>query len=156
MPGGGVRQRLGLGAEPLHDTGEDVEKQRSYASGGRKRARSTGGFLTSLYAIGRLSAPELQEGASCVGGHDALCEDLAASGNGGTLRGNVHRDVIRRLGRVKDSLPKVNATRISLWDPDLGKKILDTAHFLLPSEFFDLQVAKKHARLLDWLCRRWS
>ena len=66
---GGIRQQF-AGDQPGDSSDSDGPARdadhgmRSYATGGRKRARTAGQFLTSLYLVGRLSAPELQEGAS--------------------------------------------------------------------------------------------
>ena len=66
---GGVRQQLIKDDEIIVDADDDNNAgstMRSYATGGRKRARDVGDFLSSMYLIGRLSAPELQEGAAAA------------------------------------------------------------------------------------------
>ena len=65
---GGVRQQLKRPApiEFDHDVDGDqpCKAGRAYATGGRQRSKDIGEYLHSMFVIGRLSAPELQEGAS--------------------------------------------------------------------------------------------
>ena len=67
---------------------------RSFSTGGRKRARSIGEFMQGLYLVGRLNAPELQEGAAAASSSSSSrpteeVEGLAQAGSAGRHRGNV-------------------------------------------------------------------
>ena len=75
-PKEGVRQRLRrereeaeiernalAGGVGVDEPAEQTDTMRTWASGGRKRSRTLGEFLTGMYLVGRMSAPELQESA---------------------------------------------------------------------------------------------
>ena len=91
-PKGGVRQQLQRAREeraaeeraveapvPEDGPGETRDTTRSYATGGRKRARSIGEFVSGLYLVGRLSAPEVQEGAEAASSSSGHVNDDLAS-----------------------------------------------------------------------------
>ena len=124
---GGVKQQL-LDDRP-HGVADGANSDgkgntmRSYATGGRKRAKTAGQFLTSLYLIGRLSAPELQEGAASqpsASSADPFVDssgplpDLAKCGNKGIYRKNMHQDIGNKLKRYATK-PPVYATKITVW-----------------------------------------
>ena len=106
-PKRGTRQRLhsGLATPPFPNSDAEDEgktKPRSHATCGRKRARTIGEFLASMYLAGRMSAPELQEGAAAANSanagssSDALVADLASAGASGVHRGNAHTYVVSK------------------------------------------------------------
>ena len=159
---GGVRQQLKRPAPiACSSDGEEVANEggRSYATGGRKRSRDIGDFLTSMFKIGRLSAPELQEaasataaassaGSSAPSNDDALLRDLASAGAGGKYRGNIHRDVASKLNK-RCAKPQVYSTKICLWDPDRQCQTWDWASCLLPHEILDAAVGTTSVE--EWL-----
>ena len=100
-PKGGVRQQLrrareaaereeaeegGAEAEAEEEEAGNDDTARSFSTGGRKRARTIGEFMQGLYVVGRLSAPELQEGAAAASSSSSasgVVEGLARTGTGG-------------------------------------------------------------------------
>ena len=122
--GGGIRQRIRKRADRLNGPIVDplVEGRRkmaSYAGGGRKRAFTMGTFLSSMYAVGRMSAPDVQEGGEChvsTRSSSSTCTRLAKCGNRGKYRGNMHRDVTRALEREVKHRPQVYETKLSVSD----------------------------------------
>ena len=128
---GGVKQQLKdefSGRRPLTDVDTQVDmannsmsRQRTFATGGRKRARTIGQYFTSMMLIGRLSAPELQEGAaaaknSSTNSCDTLIDELAKAGNAGSQRGNCHRDVVSKLGARAEGTPQCYAAKVKFWN----------------------------------------
>ena len=82
---GGIKQRLrqdrqGEVAEPIVAS---ESKQRTFSGGGRQRSNTIGGFLTGMYLCGRISAPDLQEGAW---GTNALLANTVPGGGEWPLR----------------------------------------------------------------------
>jgi len=151
---GGVRQRSaraarergagGAGAPEAPDGAGTGSKLRTFAAGGRKRTKCVGEFLKSMYLVGRISAPEFQEGAAAgvgSGAQDDLTRDLAKAGNAGSHRGNCHRDVMQQLNKRTDK-PPLYASPIAFWDADKCEKITSTCYFLLPHEILHWVLAK--------------
>ena len=136
-PKGGVRQRLRELREDMNEDerardggAEEVteDKARTYSTGGRKRARTVGEFVSGLYLVGRLSAPELQEGAAAASssssssaGPSSLTEELARAGADGRHRGNISRDVISTMSK-RSKKPPVYSTKVLFWDEKKQEK----------------------------------
>ena len=103
---------------------------RSSANCGRARSADVETFLSSLFLCGRISGPELQEGAAAhaaSSGGDSQSGILAAAGNHGKIRGNIHRDVFSKMGKVATS-PQVYSASICFWDQDRQCKIWDDCY----------------------------
>ena len=151
---GGVRQQLAAGAPPPPPSTDDLPQAgsvRSHSTSGQKRTASLAGFMTSMYPAGRFSAPDLQEGctaASASGSQDGLVRDLAGSGASGAHRGNMHRDVVSKLGK-RCNMPPIYETDIIFWDSDRQCQVKRPMHFLLPHEVIDDQVGK--SSLDEWV-----
>lgn len=162
---GGIRQQLKRDDEYIPPVVEPPKKAvRCYATGGRTRSTSIGAFLKSMYIIGRLTSPELQEAAYCQRGDRELSQ-IADAGNSGLHRQNMHRDVMRTLGK-KVCHPQVYIANVAFWDPDKQQQIQQQCDFLLPHEIAehiasDASVSLTHvgnnaaleARLRTW-CER--
>ena len=155
MPG--VRQRLRQQTDDEDDFGPEVPQNpddkafRSYATGGRTRSKAIGEFATSLYLIGRLSAPELQEGAAaaaCASSEDDVVNNLAKAGASGEIRGNVHRDVMKKLGK-RCRKPPLYGAKVTLWDEDRHQQVEDLVYFALPHETADDQV--RQTAVAEWV-----
>ena len=121
---GGVRTRVKKSRpRPLEElAGEPDASQKipTFKYGGRTRAKTMGRFFASFLAIGRLTGPEVQEGAaahfgSSSGSSDALCKNLSEPGCGGKHRGNVHRDALHHLERRVSHKAQIYKSKISLW-----------------------------------------
>ena len=89
-------------AEPA-EIDANAPKLKTFATGGRKRSRSVGEFLTGMLLIGRVSGHGIQEGAIAASSNSTcsnpLLRDLAKSGSSGKYKGNIHRDTINKLGK---------------------------------------------------------
>ena len=144
---GGVRQRLKLAhpvpAEPAQADGPT--KTKTFSTGGRQRAFTIGQFLTGLFTIGRLSAPELQEGSaassSSSGRADATIKKLGKAGNNGKLTGNMSRDVMTTLGKTCKK-PPIYQTKITVWDSINNRQKRELCDFQLPYETLDHEIEK--------------
>ena len=142
-----------LNAVPEHNDeyDNDGKSMRSYATGGRKKhSRTIGDFLKSMYVVGRVSAPEFQEGAEAQNnsGNDPLCAEVAKSGNKGKHRGNMSRDVISKLEKRIDK-SQLYSTNICFWDAAAQCKIYDWCYFMLPHETIDHEINK--TTLDEWV-----
>ena len=123
---------------------EPSTRLRTFASGGRKRARTLGAYFQSLYLTGRICAPEFQEGAAAVsafGSTDALVREVASVGHRGRHCGNCHRDVVSKLSKRCDKPPLYN-TQIPFWDMDKHERTMQTCYFLLPYEIVEWVLSK--------------
>ena len=92
------RARNGGAEDGLED--EPSARLRTFASGGRKGARTPGAYFQSLHLTGRISAPEFQKGAAAggaTGSTDALVREVAKVGHRGRHLGGCHRDVVQAL-----------------------------------------------------------
>ena len=144
---GGVRQRLKSSKSELPQYFKQPNRKvATYTCGGRQRQTTLGKLFCSLFAVGRLSAPELQEGAeghmtSCHGNKtdDKLCKQFNKAGHRGKHKGNAHRDIMRSLeSKLKHKAP-IYETKISLWDKCNQCRVWQWAHFLLPHEIFHFE-----------------
>ena len=136
------RARTGDAEVGLED--EPSTRLRTFASGGRKCARTLGAYFQSLYLPGRISAPEFQEGAaagSASGSTDALVREDASVGHRGRHRGNCHRDVVSKLSMRCDK-PPLYSTHIPFWDMDKHERTMQTCYFLLPHEIVEWVLSK--------------
>ncbi len=156
MPG--VRQMLKRAA-PLKfaEGGGDPSGStaRTYSTGGRKRATTIGDDLTSLYLIGRMSAPELQEGAEAASASGSgarssgdVVVDLARAGARGAQQGNMHRDVVSKLGK-RNSKTQLYSSDILLWDAAGQRPYWNAAHFMLPHAVLHDEVSST-GDVADW------
>ena len=145
---GGIRQQLARAREDPVDAvaDEPPAKLKTHRYGGRdnRAGHNVGDFLKSLYLIGRISAPEFQEGAAADAnrpGCAAFSKQIAKTGTSGHHRYNTHRDTMTILSNQSDR-PPVYDTDITVWDSRLERKVEQPCHFLLPSEILDYEVRK--------------
>ena len=125
--------------EPVQDEHAQGElaKARDYATGGRRKANTIGNFLSSMYLIGRLSAPELQEGCAAATSsscHDTTVADLAKCARTGKYRANCSRDVISKMAKKCRDRPSCYSTKIPFWCDKKDRRTLMECFFLLPHE----------------------
>ena len=159
-PKGGVRQQLKRARdererpveirESLESDDEAVvDKMRTFRAGGRAKAATAAAFLTGMFVTGRISANEVEEGASAssssVGNSGSGCIAPSLAGSSGK---NASRNVMRRIDKTS-SVPALLSTYIPIWCNKTNRKINDIFKFLLPHEVFNNAVLKTN--LQDWL-----
>jgi len=154
---GGVRQRSKRGRPAPVDAASEASsrgKIRTFSAGGKqKKAKGIAWFLKQMFVVGRISAPEVQEGAqahveSVAGEPDAETRSLSVVGNSGKQRGNCSRDLVHKLGK-KSHMPPIYKAKICFWDPDRCEQKWAWAHFLLPHEVLDAEI--RRSSLTEWL-----
>ena len=126
---------------------ERLEKARTYSTGGRVRSTSIGSFLNGMFLIGRLSAPELQEGSEAANANnngDALTAKLGKTAKRGKFRGNCSRDILGKLCRTVRHRPDLYSTQIPFWCNRTDTQKMMQCLFLLPHE------------LIEWLATRYD
>ena len=134
MFSGGIRQRLGLNApRPNPDASAD--------GGGRarKKTKTIGGFLQNMFLAGRLSGPEVQEGCQAAESshcRDEVVSDLVSAGASGAHRGNVHRDLLSKMGKRSNST-QVYSRRAPFWNTETHEQYYDDMYFNLIHEKLD-------------------
>ena len=155
---GGIRQQLRREREVAQAGGDNEEpaeppkvKLKTHRAGGRNTENiSIGGFLKSMYLIGRLSGPEFQEGSAATvksQASDPLVKKVSKTGNSGAHRGNTHRDIMGHLDKLSDR-PQVYGTDICFWDKRTESQVWQPCDFLLPHEVMHHEIGK--GRLEDW------
>lgn len=155
---GGIRQQLRRDREVAEGANDDEElaepppvKLKTHRAGGRNTENiSIGSFLKEMYLIGRISAPEFQEGsAASVNSQadDPITKKVSRTGASGAHRGNAHRDIMVHLGKQSDR-PEVYETDICFWDSNTESQVWLPCDFLLPHEVMDYEIGK--GRLEDW------
>lgn len=113
---GGVRQQLARLAQRDGDDAGAPAQVNQKATRGRKRAATLGKFLAGMFKHGRISGPELQEGAaSSSSTADADTVAFARIGSSGQHRGNMHRDAINLATKTSKS-SQVYSAKIPYWD----------------------------------------
>ena len=159
-PKGGVRQQLKRARDELErlveireslesDDEAVVDKMRTFRAGGRAKAATAAAFLTGMFVTGRISANEVEEGASAssssVGNSGSGCIAPSLAGSSGK---NASRNVMRRIGKTS-SMPALYSTYIPIWCNKTNRKINDIFKFLLPHEVINNAVLETN--LQDWL-----
>ena len=106
---GGVREHLKRARNGGAEVGLEDEPSallRTFASGGRKRARTLEAYFQILHLTGRIIAPEFHKGAaagSVSGSTVALVREVARVGHRGRHRGICHRDIVSKLSKRCDT-----------------------------------------------------
>jgi hypothetical protein len=153
---GGIRQQLrrarddAIAADAdIADPGEPPAKLKTHRYGGRdnRSGLSIGQFLKGMYLIGRISAPEFQEGSAASSSSDPISKKISKAGNSGAQRNTMHRDIMKVLDKATDR-PQVYDTDICFWDRKTQSSVMQPCHFLLPSEILDYEVRK--SCIEDW------
>ena len=152
---GGIRQQLQRERPAADVADEPPAKLKTHRYGGRdnRAGQSVGDFLKSMYLIGRITAPEFQEGAAASSsssrdGSDPLSLKVGKAANAGANPNSAHRDIMKILGKRSDR-PEVYDTDIWFWDKQTQSRTKQSCHFLLPSETLDYEARK--SGIEDWV-----
>ena len=139
VPAGGIKQRHFAKAKPKPCRQLCGLKGKTFDR--RGKTTSADGFLQNLFKQGRISAPELVEGACSIrnSGASGDCTDWAKAGNGGLIRGNCSRDVMAKLDK-HNGTPPLYSAKCKFWNPDLEEPFEDECYIQLPHEIVDHEI----------------
>ena len=106
----------------------------------RKKAKTIGSFLSSMFMVGRLTAPEVNEAASAIVNYDKSgCEEVVKKMAKPSSAKNASTRLVHQLGKESQTC-EIYSADIITWDDARHCQATSEAHFHLPYEYFDARV----------------